>query len=452
MSAANILTINRHLKQTGRSTFFLTAMIILFIVSSCQDRIFERYKISSPIYLSYEDLRNSVKKTEPRALKNPGKIYFKDNFIFINEYFKGIHIIDNHDPAQPVNKAFIEIPGNVDIAIKENILYADSYIDLVAIDISNLDAVSESYRIEDVFPYTVPPKEVQLTDIIDQSKGVVINWEIKEIEKEVNKPEPYPYPYPYPYPWYYYAEYDYSKANLAYSSTGGGSSSGSNSSSVGVGGSMARFAIKNNALYVISGGYIKVVDITNISQPVTVGNQLYLPGLETIFLKDDYMYIGANNGMSIFDISDNFSPKLSSTYVHITACDPVVVEGNYAFVTLRTGLTCRNTLTNQLDVIDVSNKTSLKWVKSYPFKSPHGLGIENNILFLCDGDDGLKIFDASNVLAISQHMIAHFKDIQATDVIPLNGLLFMIGEDGFYQYNYANLTEVKLLSRIVVIK
>jgi hypothetical protein len=284
--------------------------------------------------------------------------------------------------------------------------------------------------------------------MIDQSKGVVVKWDIREVEKEVNKPEPTPYPYP----WYYYMEYDYSKMNLASASTGSGSSSGSAGSTVGVGGSMARFAIRNNALYVISGGYIKVVDITHISQPVTVGNQLYLPGLETIFLKDDYMYIGANNGMSIFDISDNLNPKLTSTYNHITACDPVVVEGNYAYVTLRTGQTCRNSFTNQMDVIDVSNKTALKWVKSYPFVSPHGLGIENNILFICDGEEGLKIFDATNVLSITQNMIAHFKEIQATDVIPLNGLLFMIGEDGFYQYDYTSLSDVKLLSKIAVSK
>ena len=66
---------------------------------------------------------------------NPGKIYFKEGYIFINEELKGIHVIDNRNPENPQNIGFIEIPGNVDIAIKNNTLYADSYIDLGAIDI-----------------------------------------------------------------------------------------------------------------------------------------------------------------------------------------------------------------------------------------------------------------------------------------------------------------------------
>ena len=38
------------------------------------------------------------------------------------------YYVDVSDPADPQNIAFITIPGNVDIAIKENVLYADSYI------------------------------------------------------------------------------------------------------------------------------------------------------------------------------------------------------------------------------------------------------------------------------------------------------------------------------------
>lgn len=433
------------------STFvFLAFSFLLF--TTCSDKIIEKYKVSVPVYMTYTDLREAVKKTSPQALKSPGKIYFKDNFIYINEYFKGIHIIDNTDPRNPTAKAFIEIPGNVDIAIKENTLYADSYIDLVALDISNMDDIKVSHRIENVFPYAVPPKKIELTqDYIDQSKGVVIDWEIKEIEKDISQPEPiYPYPYPYPYTHPHVYE-DYMQLNSGFYGSNI-KASGSIGSTVGVGGSMARFAIKNNTLYVLTGSAIKVVDITNVSQPLTVGPGINSVAIETIFLSGDFMYIGAQSGMSIYDITDNVNPKHVSTYTHITSCDPVVVEGNYAYVTLRSGSTCRNNFTNQLDVIDISNKAIPKLVKSYGFKSPTGLGIENGILFLCDGDEGLKIFNATDKFKITQNPIAHFGDIQATDVIPLNGLLFMIGKDGFYQYDYTNLTNVTLLSKIEVQK
>ena len=40
-------------------------------------------------------------------------------------------------PIAVENLFFIDIPGSIDIAVKGNILYADLYTDLVALDISN---------------------------------------------------------------------------------------------------------------------------------------------------------------------------------------------------------------------------------------------------------------------------------------------------------------------------
>jgi len=428
----------------------LSFLLLFVIFTSCQDKLYEKYKMSVPVYMSYTDLRSAVKKIEPQTLENPGKIYFKDKYIFINEYFKGIHVIDNQDPTNPVEKVFIDIPGNIDMAIKENTLYADSYIDLVAIDIADLNNIKEIYRIKDVFPYSVPLKKVEYTEEwVDQNKGVVVSWDVKEIEKEI-KPQPQPYPIEY----FYYRNYSFADNALAKSSTVGLQSGGSTggTSSVGVGGSMARFAIQNQALYVLSGYSLKVLDITNVTQPVTLDPINNLWNIETIFLNGNYMYIGAQNGMTIYDITIPFKPVLISNYSHITSCDPVVVEGDYAYVTLRSGRICRNALTNQLDVIDIKDKKTPTLIKSYSFTSPNGLGIDNKTLFICDGDDGLKIFNATDVYHINTNPIAQFKDIQATDVIPVNGLLFMIGKDGFYQYDYSNLTDVKLVSKITVKK
>jgi len=101
-------------------------MVLLMAVStSCTDKVFETYTANSPVYMSYDALRSSVKMSAARDLNTPGKIYFKDQYIFINERMKGVHVYDVSDPANPQNKGFIEIPGNVDIAIKDNILYAD---------------------------------------------------------------------------------------------------------------------------------------------------------------------------------------------------------------------------------------------------------------------------------------------------------------------------------------
>lgn len=80
--------------------------------------------------------------------------------------------------------------------------------------------------------------------------------------------------------------------------------------------------------------------------------------------------------------------------------------------------------------------------------NPHGLGIDDGILFICDGADGLKVYDAENPLAIQSNMIAHFDEIDTYDVIPLGNILIMIGQDGLFQYDYSNPTNIVLLSHI----
>ncbi len=102
---------------------YIFSLVILFLgFNSCVDEYTEVFTANSPVYMSYEDLREAVDYSSARDLEKPGKIYFKDGYIFVNENAKGIHIIDNKNPRDPKNIGFIEIPGNVDMAIKGNIL------------------------------------------------------------------------------------------------------------------------------------------------------------------------------------------------------------------------------------------------------------------------------------------------------------------------------------------
>ncbi|HXH19799.1 MAG TPA: hypothetical protein VNJ07_12030, partial [Chitinophagales bacterium] len=154
----------------------------------------------------------------------------------------------------------------------------------------------------------------------------------------------------------------------------------------------------------------------------------------------------------IYDNSNPSSPVQLSVYSHVTSCDPVVVSGNYAYVTLRSGTPCQG-FTNALEVINISNPYQPVLVKSYPMYNPHGLGIDQNVLFICDGDAGLKVYDAADINTIDQHLLKHYGTVQAYDVIPVSStnVLIMIGSDGLYQYNYNNPEDIQLLSEIPVI-
>jgi hypothetical protein len=416
----------------------LTLTVALFFLASCEDRRYQTYMANVPVYMTYEELRASFEVTGGQDLVKPGKIYFKDEYMYINEYSKGIHVVDLSDPASPVQKAFIHVPGNVDMAIRNNILYADSFVDLLLIDISDPVHPKEIRRMKDLFEYLIPPYNNDYPlDEIDQEKGVIVEFKVEEITREI-------YNNPYIWPVYYdYVALESSSVRPSAPAAGGGNT-------YGVGGSMARFITYDDYLYTLESTYkLKTIDISSEGDPVTVNEQYLWGNIETVFISGQYMYVGSSNGMHILSLQEPSVPILLTTYQHITSCDPVVVDGNRAYVTLRAGNFCGGTQ-NLLEVIDISNKNAPVRMVSYAMTEPYGLGIDNHTLFVCEGDHGLKVYDASDLYSITSHQIAHFSQIHAHDVIPLSSFLFMIGEDGFYIYDYSDLNNIFLLGKILV--
>ena len=138
--------------------------------------------------------------------------------------------------------------------------------------------------------------------------------------------------------------------------------------------------------------------------------------------------------MYIYDISNPSQPAFVSEFQHGTACDPVVVDGAFAYVTLRGGNGCGATESG-LFVIDIADLTQPELLTSYPMEEPYGLGVKDNLLFVCDGSYGLKVFDKTNVPDLA--LLQHFEGMTTFDVIPLDQHLLMVGEEVLYQYAYS---------------
>lgn len=135
-----------------------------------------------PVYLTRVQMEN-VYADAPRSVKNPGKIYYKDNYLLINERGEGLHVLDNSNPADPVNIAFLHIPGNFDMAVKGTTLFADNGIDLLSLDISNPSNINVNKRLTSVFPSYQYPQEFGVRfECVDPSLGIVVGWELAEVE------------------------------------------------------------------------------------------------------------------------------------------------------------------------------------------------------------------------------------------------------------------------------
>jgi len=423
--------------KTRKSLLFAPMMILaLFSIVSCKDSSIEyrKYMANVPQYMSYDDMRKPVKSTAAYAIATAGKIYIKDNYLFVNEKYKGIHVFDNSNPASPVNLTFIDIPGNVDLAVKGNYLYADNYVDLVVLDISNIMQPVEVSRIKDIFPYTIPETmDVYPITNIDKEQGVIVGWQAKEVTEEITNNGMQPY--------FYFEKGDGLFLMNA--------SNGAPTQTVGVGGSMARFIINGDQFYGLNQTDLQVIDINQPTTPVAGIKIEMMRMVETVFIDGANLFIGTQSGMLIYDITNPSAPLYKSVYDHFQSCDPVVVKDNLAYVTLRAGNRCGN-WQNVMEVIDLNVITNPVLMKSYTMEEPYGLGIDNKTLFVCDGKAGLKIYDASDPLRIDLNILKQYTNIKALDVIPYGNILIMIAEDGIYQYNYSDLQDIKQLSKIPI--
>lgn len=408
-------------------------LLVTLFLTSCNDQRVQTITWTEfePVYMSEADFMKSVSVAPPKDLEVPGKIYFNDGYLYVNERNEGIHIIDNRDPSNPVNIGFITIPANKDLAVKEDLLYADSHKDLLVFNINDLQNPELIERIEDVFNTAANIAPGFTTQQVDPARGLVVDWkEVKREEICEGNCESHP-------------RWDISRAATFDSFSGGASSE---SGGGGIGGSLARFAINGNYLYAVDHTDLITFSIeTNNTNQVSQSSVGW--AIETIFPYNDNLFIGSERAMYIYHLQNPANPQQLSTYWHATACDPVVVEGDFAFVTLRQSERCPQAV-NRLEVVNVSELTSPYMVNSYEMENPHGLGIDDGKLFVSEGEFGLKIMDASNPLDIK--LLRHIEDIKSYDVIPFNNVLMVTGDKGIIQYDYSDINDLKKLSSIPV--
>ncbi len=237
---------------------------------------------------------------------------------------------------------------------------------------------------------------------------------------------------------------------MAQANSSAGGSTKSSVSPIGKGGSMARFAIVNNRMYTVSDADLGVFNISSPNDP-SFNNKVTINtwGIETIFPFKNKLFIGSQSGMFIYNINNQDNPVLAGQFAHVQSCDPVIADENFAYVTLRSGTECQG-FTNQLDVLKLNNLTDPQLLKSYDFTNPHGLSKDGNLLFICDGIAGLKVYDASD--AMNLQLKRQISNLETYDVVAYNNIALVVAKDGLYQYDYSNINDIKLLSKIGILK
>ncbi len=184
-----------------RISFYFAFILSLILVSCQYDRddylyVPDRVQGYKPVYFdTASNIRDLIYSTTPRPVKTVGKIYTYKQYLFVGEPGLGVHVFDNTDPSSPIPFAFLNIPFNYDIAIRDTVLFADTYTGLVSIGISDFPKIYvlqyiKSSSLVPGLPVEDPTQPIPgfirngkvYFECIDNSKGVVVGWERATLE------------------------------------------------------------------------------------------------------------------------------------------------------------------------------------------------------------------------------------------------------------------------------
>ncbi len=290
------------------------------------------------------------------AIVSLNNIYLYDTLLLASDSVNGLLIYSVARDNNPRFKARIPLKGNRGMAMKDSIIYANSWGGILAMRIVN-------------------DTDYEVTSII--------------------KSDPY-----HPTMMYY-------NDNHSYSSSGGfgcfsnntvmsgAASETDNGGTGGAGGSYAIFAVIDSFLYYIDNRSIITMDISDAATPRKISETYIDWSIETLFPTHDYLFIGGSNGMYVLDRSNPAYPKRIGSITHFRARDPVVVKDSMAYVTLRAGFDF-NVQADELMVVNIKEIAKPKLIKDIPLSTPFGLTIRDTLLYVAQGNNGWTLFTLSN--------------------------------------------------------
>ncbi|HVZ39986.1 MAG TPA: hypothetical protein VHI13_11970 [Candidatus Kapabacteria bacterium] len=332
------------------------------------------------------------------------KIYLAGNTLIRTTPGTGIRFYDLSRPASPQTLGSIAITQNSDVAVKGHYMYADNGLDLLVYDIADLAHPVMVDSIHYAFQSVGLSYMIGETMVGERSTGSSGCHACSQ------------------------------ETPVAAPSTGPMVSGGAGSTNQA--GSMARFAVVGDYLYCIDSYSLRVFEIMDPARP-RYKNQIEIGWqIETLFPYQDKLFIGGSDGMYIYSLAHADSPVQLSEFHHARRCDPVVADGKYAYVTLRSTGACGGN-DNQLDILDVSDVANPQLLNVVPMTGPYGLATRSGLVFVCDGSSGVTIVDATNPQKPAK--VGGLAGITAHDIILGDNVMIVTAESGFFLYDLSDL-------------
>lgn len=340
----------------------------------------------------------SVGFTPPEydGITHPISMSLSGDRLFVSDISSGVHVYDVSDPTTPVREVRIPLRGNRGTAAKDDILYADDWGSLQVIRVRG-----ESYKIVK----TIPAQQNRYPEFgFGPPRNAGYNCGCSRQPTAYNAAAP----------------------------AGGGSS-------------FTTFAIIDNYLYFLHQRALVTMDITRADDPVELSRKYIDWTVETLYPTDEFLFVGGTNGMFIFDRSDPAHPRQIGRIDHFRACDPVVVSGSVAYVTLRGGSGCGGNQ-NVLLCVDITDPTAPKILAEKSMRTPYGLTVDTPLLYVSTGYNGYELLDVT--VPTTPSRIKKWEEKPTKDFIWSEDLLYVLTFKGLLIFDVSTPEEPVLLSEV----
>jgi len=375
------------------------------------------YNKATAVYGDIDAVRNTPLIGATRNIQNSGKIFVGDDFLLIGEKNEGIHVFDNTNTSAPVAVGFINLPYTEEFYVEGDFIYAESHYDFLKINIADI------YN-----PKLIDRVEYAFGNPIENAEGEVLmgfDYEVSTETFELNSPEAEALSES-SYLYYNYMNELIPQSSVPSSFAGGGSE---------IKGTLNKIAVHNDYIYVIGSRTIYTFrdDVTEVAY---IGESEMGNEMETIYSENNNLFIGTRFSMIVASVTNPANPTYISEYNHPTSCDPVYPNGNVAYLTLRTAdfSGCAGD-ENTLVVLDISSVSNPLEIDQITMDSPYGMALIGDNLFVGEGENGIKIFDASNPAALN-HLNSNV-NVLAYDILEhptLPNVVLTTGDAGLQQY------------------
>ncbi|MFK8056475.1 MAG: LVIVD repeat-containing protein [Saprospiraceae bacterium] len=416
--------------------YFLLAIVAMVLATACEKDSCEQswtQVVAVPVTLDRTTVQNEIEIVPAMDLCLGGGIYAYGDFIFMNRLNEGYHILDNSNPEAPQNVAFLKVPGATQMSFVDGKLVSNCYADLVTLE---LDGILSARLLSSTPNFLLDENTLPVDDGL-----VVVGYEDQSVEFTQSCDGSI------------VGQWQDDAVFISGEIRNNSGGFGFGTPSVNTAGSMSRMAFNGNLLYVIGTSRLSTYSLQN-NLLVNTNNQQQSWGMETVVVRGNFLYIGSQSGMHIYNLNDAQQPAYLSTFVHFTGCDPVSVVGNIAVVTVRDGRSCGSESGNVMFILDISDKSNPTELTRVNMNNPRGVALYNGYIYLCDGDAGLKVYDLEGgpVTSVDQRQRQVFNDDSMTDVAvlpyPAGDILLTVGDDHLSQFSISTTGALAITSRV----